>query len=178
VTAEPGRDWRHRSARLRHVLGSPTNLLLLTRLLAWAAVLPILKRTRSVTRLVALMTPAESQRSNARIERNAITLSRWIYRAPFVPDNCLERSLLAYRYLVRDGREHRLYLGIRADEGGYPGHAWLTVDGVPVHEPDESLEAYVPLVVFDGYGKVASTSARAPRRSSSPANGEERGAEM
>jgi hypothetical protein len=178
VTAEPGRDWRHRSARLRHVLGSPTNLLLLTRLLAWAAVLPILKRTRSVTRLVALMTPAESQRSNARIERNAITLSRWIYRAPFVPDNCLERSLLAYRYLVRDSREHRLYLGIRAEEGGYPGHAWLTVDDVPVHEPDESLEAYVPLVVFDGYGKVIATSARAPGSSSGPMDGEERGAEM
>jgi hypothetical protein len=52
------------------------------------------------------------------------------------------------------------------------------VDGVPVHEPDESLAAYVPLVVFDGYGKVVSTSARAPRRSSSPTNGEERGAEM
>jgi hypothetical protein len=178
VTAELRRDWGHRGARLREVLGSPAGLLLLVRLLAWAAALPILKRTRSVTRLVALMTPATSQRSNARIERNAITLSRWIYRAPIVPDNCLERSLLAYRYLVRDKREHRLYLGIRADEGGYPGHAWLTVDGVPVHEPDKSLEAYVPLVVFDGNGKVVSTSARAPRRSSRPTNGEERGAEM
>lgn len=178
MTAEPGRDWGHRGARLREVLGSPADLLLLARLLAWAAALPILKRRRSVTRLVALMTPTASQRSNARIERNAITLSRWIYRAPLVPDNCLERSLLAYRYLVRDGREHRLYLGIRANEGGYPGHAWLTVDGVPVHEPDESLEAYVPLVVFDGYGKVVSASARAPRRSSRPADGEDRGAEM
>ena len=178
MTPKSGRDWAHRGARLHEVLGSPANLFLLARLLAWAAALPILKRTRSVTRLVALMTPAESQRSNARIERNAITLSRWIYRAPFVPDNCLERSLLAYRYLVRDSREHRLYLGIRADEGGYPGHAWLTVDGVPVHEPDESLEGYVPLVVFDGYGKVVSASARAPRRSSRPADGEDRGAEM
>jgi hypothetical protein len=178
VTAEPGRDWGHRVARLRAVLGSPADLLLFARLLVWAAALPILKRTRSVTRLVALMTPAESQRSSARIERNAITLSRWIYRAPLVPDNCLERSLLAYRYLVRDRREHRLYLGIRAEEGGYPGHAWLTVDGVPVHEPDESLEAYVPLVVFDGYGRVISTSARAARRAARPANGEERGAEM
>jgi len=178
VTAEPGRDWRHRGARLREVLGSPANVLLLVRLLAWAAVLPILKRTRSVTRLVTLMTPTASQPSSARIERNAITLSRWIYRLPFVPENCLERSLLAYRYLVRDRREHRLYLGIRADEGGYPGHAWLTVDGVPVHEPDESLEAYVPLVVFDGYGKVVSTSARAPRLSPRPTDGEERRAEM
>jgi hypothetical protein len=49
---------------------------------------------------------------------------------------------------------------------------------VPVHEPDESLEAYVPLVVFDGYGRVVSTSARAARRATRPANGEERGAEM
>ena len=178
MTAEPRRDWARRCARLREVLGSPADLFLLARLLAWAAALPILKRTRSVSRLVALMTPSESQRSNARIERSAITLSRWIYRAPFVPDNCLERSLLAYRYLVRDRREHRLYLGIRADEGGYPGHAWLTVDGVPVHEPDEALEAYVPLVVFDGYGKVVSASARTPRRSSRPTNSEERGAEM
>ena len=178
MNAEPRRDWSHRGARLREVLGSPADLLLLVRLLAWAAALPILKRTRSVSRLVALMTPSTSQRSNARIERNAVTLSRWIYRAPLVPDNCLERSLLAYRYLVRDSREHRLYLGIRADEGGYPGHAWLTVDDVPVHEPDESLETYVPLVVFDGYGNVVSTSARTPGRSSRPTNGEERGAEM
>ena len=178
MNAEPRRNWGHRGARLREVLGSPADLLLLVRLLAWAAALPILKRTRSVTRLVALMTPTASQRANARTERTAITLSRWIYRAPFVPDNCLERSLLAYRYLVRDSREHRLYLGIRADEGSHPGHAWLTVDGVPVHEPDESLEAYVPLVVFDGYGKVISTSARAAGGPSRPANGEERGAEM
>jgi len=158
---------------LADVFGTPRDVLFAVRVVGWAAALPMLKRTRSVTRLVELMTPAKDEPRTAGQERNAIALSRWIYRVPFVHANCLERSLLAYRYLVRDRREHRLYLGIRSDEGTYPGHAWLTVDGIPVHEPDESLAAYVPLVVFDGYGRIVGGSGRPAGMPPRPEDGDE-----
>ena len=52
------------------------------------------------------------------------------------------------------GAGYRLVLGVRASEAeGPPGHAWLTIDGVPVHDTSESLADLVPILAFDSAGR-------------------------
>ena len=58
---------------------------------------------------------------------------------------------------------YRLVLGVRRSEAeGALGHAWLTIDGAPVHDSPETLADLVPIVVFDGEGRREETSGPAP----------------
>jgi hypothetical protein len=157
---------RRRAARLRNVVRRPSDAALFVRMLGWAAALPVLKRRMSLPRLVETARPAA--RTDARPE-TVIALARWVYRLPGLRDNCLEKSLLTYRYLPEANSSYRLVLGVRPNEAaGAPGHAWLTIDGAPVHDAPETLADLVPILVFDGEGR------RQPVSGASPSNGESR----
>jgi len=57
-------------------------------------------------------------------------------------NTCLTRSVVLYRLLASyDGVEIRF--GFRMRNGALEGHAWVTVDGVAVGEPDGALDGYV-----------------------------------
>ena len=122
-------------------------------MLGWAAALPVLKRRMPLPKLVETAVP-EARPEGGRRPETVIAFSRWVYRIPGFRDNCLEKSLLTYRYLPDDGGRYRLVLGVRVSEAdGPPGHAWLTIDGVPVHDTDESLAGLVPIIAFDSSGR-------------------------
>jgi hypothetical protein len=122
-------------------------------MLGWAAALPLLKRRMALPKLVETAVPEVRADADRRPE-TVIAFSRWVYRIPGFRDNCLEKSLLTYRYLPADGGRYRLVLGVRASEAeGPPGHAWLTIDGVPVHDTSESLADLVPILAFDSAGR-------------------------
>ena len=58
---------------------------------------------------------------------------------------CLPRSLALYRLARRRGVAARLHCGVRRNGGGLIGHAWLTVEGVPLlscEETSEWIETY------------------------------------
>jgi hypothetical protein len=169
-----------RAARLKNVVRSPADVLLFARMLGWAAALPVLKRRMALPRLVEASVPDERAEDSRRPE-TVIAFSRWVYRIPGLRDNCLEKSLLTYRYLPSNGGLYRLVLGVRGSEAeGPPGHAWLTIDGVPVHDSAESLADLVPIIAFDSAGRreeVGSTeraAARAPKRDERRAEPEEK----
>ena len=66
--------------------------------------------------------------------------------------NCLERSLVLYRYLARANADPHLVVGMaRPDE--YLGHVWVTVDGQPLLETPETLGGYTEVVTF-GAGRA------------------------
>jgi hypothetical protein len=116
---------------------------------AWAAVLPALKFVLPLPRLVALVTPAERApaRDPAR-EQRVERLAARLYRTPRLGrDNCLERSLVTYRYLARAGSDPRLVVGMRREDE-LRGHVWVTVDGRPVHDTPDFLAGFVPLMTF------------------------------
>jgi hypothetical protein len=155
---------RRRATRLRSVVRRPSDAALFIRMLGWVAALPILKRRMPLPRLVESARPAA--RTDARPE-TVIALARWVYRVPGLRDNCLEKSLLTYRYLPQANSSYRLVLGVRKrDADGPPGHAWLTIDDTPVHDTPEALADLVPILVFDGQGRREQASGV------SPANGE------
>lgn len=139
-------------------------------MVSWAAALPVLKRRMSVTRLVETARP--QGRTSARPE-TVIALARWVYRIPGFRDNCLEKSLVTYRYLPTGPNEYRLVLGVRRAEGeGPPGHAWLTIDGRPVHDAPGALADLVPILSFDEEGRREDVSGSAS--SHGPSGGDRR----
>jgi hypothetical protein len=131
----------------------PADVWLFARMVAWAALLPLVKRRVSLMRLVEAAAPSK-HRPTAASADTVIVLSRWVYRLPLLRDNCLEKSLLTYHYLPPDGGRYRLVLGYRGVEADLPpGHAWLTVDDIPVHDTEATLADLVPVLAFDGAGR-------------------------
>jgi hypothetical protein len=126
-------------------------------MVAWAAVLPILKRVLPLPTVVKL---AARRRGGAgrqrRREEEVTTLARWLYsRSPVRDDNCLERSLVTYRFLSERGADPLLSIGVRKDEDGVFGHAWVTVDGEPVYDAPAELAEYATVVTFTAAGARA-----------------------
>ncbi len=70
---------------------------------------------------------------------------------------CLERSLLAYRFLSGAGARPDLVVGVRPGGEGMIGHAWVVVGGEPLFEPAASLSEYVSFFSF-GRGGALDTS--------------------
>lgn len=151
---------RSAAARIRRAAGavrSPADALLAVRMLGWALVLPVLKRALPLEQLVRLL--AGRHRAAARepaTERTIITLARSVHRAVGLGrrDNCLERSLIAFRYLSAVHADPVLVVGARTGETGLEGHVWLTVDGSPVHDSAPKVDRYVPVTVFCADGRV------------------------
>jgi hypothetical protein len=142
-----------RAHRIRAVVSGPRELLLSGRMLLWAVILPVLKRVVPLSRLVTVMAPRHRSAADTKRTQDVVTLARWMYRTRALRDNCLERSLITYRYLPAGNEGSLLVLGVRKGDDGPPGHAWLMVNGVPVHDSDETLEKLVPVVAFDLQGR-------------------------
>ena len=128
---------------------------LTTRMLAWRLVLPVLKRVVPLPRLVRLMGrrhaagPAPGAAPDA-----VLRTARRMYRPRVArADNCLERSLLTYRFLLQAGIRPELVCGVDRSEEGVVGHAWVTVDGRPVSDAPDAVARFAPLVTFGPAGR-------------------------
>jgi hypothetical protein len=147
---------RLRLAR-RHI-ASPSDAVLLARMAGWAAALPLLKYVVPLQRLVRLLAAADGdgERAPAR-EQKVADLARVLYRSPaaVVRDNCLERSLVAYRYLSRANANPELVVAMATEGSALLGHVWVTIDGEPLYDSPEKLAEFVPMVVFDASGQIA-----------------------
>jgi hypothetical protein len=115
-----------------------------------AALLPLLKRIVPIRSLAEHMwsttrtaPPGQTDETLAELTRKFSRLAR---------SNCLERSLLAYRFLGRGGFDPQLVLGVADFGAGVVGHAWVTVDGEPFFDHDRTLDAFSPIVTFTANG--------------------------
>jgi Transglutaminase-like superfamily len=152
------RAFLRRARVLKASIRSPGDVWLGVRMLGWRMVLPVLKRALPLPRLARLMwTPSSGQgREPAREERIATLANGLGGRRRGRLDNCLERSLVAYRYLSRAGARPELVVGVarKEDDGGVRGHAWIRVDGRPFHEPARSLDGFEEMTAFGGDGTM------------------------
>jgi hypothetical protein len=106
--------------------------------------LPVLLRVSSVRRTVRLLTPHSppARCAQGQIEHVVAAVDHIYLRRPlrhYGP--CLRRSLTLYYFLRRRGYPVRLALGACPSPNGLVAHAWLTLDGHPVFEPN-SVERY------------------------------------
>lgn len=144
----------------RACVRSPADAWLAARMAAWALCLPVLKRVVPLPRLVRMMAAPTAAAATARPgtrdaerERRIVAISRLVY-APLVRADigCLQRSLLAYRFLGAAGARPSLVVGMRRADGEVHGHAWVTVDGEPAGESAAWVGQFSPAVVFGSEG--------------------------
>jgi hypothetical protein len=135
-----------RARALAGLLARPRDAWLAARAFGWLCALPVLKRTLPLERLVRLMwrAPRRGTRDRGQEERTIRIVSRLSRRSG---GNCLERSLVLYRYLGWANADPDLVVGMaRPDE--YLGHVWVTVDGQALLETPETLRGYTEVVRF------------------------------
>jgi hypothetical protein len=120
------------------------------RMLGWSLLLPVLKRIVPLRTLMRWMWANGA--GPRRTEREALI----VRTSARFSTNCLERSLLAYRFLAQANAGPRLVAGMRREpNAAVVGHAWVEVDGIPVHEGEAELRDFVPLVDFGPRGVPA-----------------------
>jgi hypothetical protein len=139
--------------------GRPAQLSLAIRMLAWSLLLPGLKYLVPLRVLARLMWSAPRRERQPDRERLIVFLAERIYRLrPFLRrDNCLERSLLTYRFLSKSGADPRLVVGLEKSDDGYAGHAWVLVDDSPLFDTHGTLDRYVTLTEFAGPSPLRTT---------------------
>jgi hypothetical protein len=160
ATSAAGESGRDRTLRA----GRRATVSLVARMGAWSLVLPALKHLLPLPRVVRLMARGSAGARSRDRERLVERIAGRIYRGR-KPGTCLERSLLAYRYLSDANAEPQLVIGVRRDERDVLGHAWVLVDGAPVYEASETLSMFLPVVTFDARGD-ATTAIDASARAS------------
>jgi hypothetical protein len=110
-----------------------------------------------MNRLAALMW--RSPKIEVRVPEDEAAIARLLRRLYAggrisLPQNCLERSLLAYRLLSELNADPILVVALSAKERATHGHAWVVVDDSPVAEPADALTAMTPVVAFGRRGAV------------------------
>jgi len=157
--------------RIREEVRTLADVSLAVRVIGWALVLPIVKHLIPVRSLASVMhqAPVLTVR-DAALERRIITLARWGTRLTRWKSggNCLERGMIAYRYLTAAGAQPTLVIGIGRNERGVAGHAWVLVDQRLVGEPRSAIAPYTPVFAFGPDGQLDPRSTAAPRNM--PAN--------
>ena len=160
----------HRSRPLGRIIQevqTVSDALLVARVLAWALVLPGLKHVLSVRSLAAVMhRPPRTASRDALHEERIVTFARWGARVARWKSggNCLERGLIAYRYLCAAGARPTLVVGVGRDVKGVIGHAWVLVDGRLVGEHQSSIQPYTPVFAFGPDGRLDAESPGPPSK--------------
>lgn len=117
--------------------------------------LPLLKRRMPLPRLVALMAAKGDPAASGRALRRVVFVVDAVLRLRGGDRNCLERSLLLYRFLGAQERTPELRIGfVRDGSASLVGHAWVTIDGEPVGEADHPSQLYDELLAFAGDGSL------------------------
>ncbi|PYR38106.1 MAG: lasso peptide biosynthesis B2 protein [Acidobacteria bacterium] len=126
------------------------DVVLIARMMPWRVVLPVAKRVIPLSTLVSVMALPRRflERRPLREKRVASLAHRVSGLGARSPANCLERSLLAYRFLSEMGAGPRLVLGVRKQGATVEGHAWVEVDGRAMGEPAPQDLGYAPTTSF------------------------------
>jgi hypothetical protein len=131
---------------MRRAVASPPTAWLFVRMLAWKYAFALLKR---VLPLKAVVRVARPRHVVASADAGARDRIEFILHRFGDDGDCLERSLVAYRFLTRAGAAPTLVIGIERD-ATRRGHAWVTVEGESVVESSDALQAFAPVATFDG----------------------------
>ena len=130
---------------------------LVIRMLAWRTALPVLERVVPLRTLVRLMAPRSCVRDDREAKAHRIVyLAERVFDTRSSGKNCLERSMVTYRYLSKTGVDPQLVIAFRKGAAPFLGHAWVTVDGMPMHDSPRALDEFEPLVTFSSAGQVRS----------------------
>jgi hypothetical protein len=139
--------WPSGADRVRALrqLDSPLDLLLILRILVYAAAVPALTLTR-LTSWEHFAGGGRRRRAEGGSEVVNKTAAYFdavlIAFRPVVRSGCLVRGLTLYHFLRKAGVDVSLRFGFVQVDGSFTGHCWLAKDGRPFLEPDRPDIAY------------------------------------
>ena len=145
-----GRRVTHAGARLARCFRRDSRLLL--RAFMWRLSLPFLKHLVPLPTLVRVLCakPLDArQRRLSRVESVRHLLAEGGRIA--VSSNCLERSLMLYRFLTEAGAGPQLVMGVSKGNTGVAGHAWIEIDGQAL--ADATTDSFAPILIFGAEGR-------------------------
>ena len=127
---------------------------LVIRMIAWRAALPVMERFVPLPTLVRVMGCHFRVRDrNDHQTQRIVELAERVFAAPSSSRNCLGRSMVTYRYLSKTRVEPQLVIAFRKGAAPVLGHAWVTVDAMPIHDSPQALDEFEPLVIFSSAGE-------------------------
>ena len=139
--------WPSGADRVRALrqLDSPPDLLLLLRILVYAAAVPALTLTR-LTSWERFAGGGRRSRTDGGSEFVEKTVAYYdavlIAFRPVVRNGCLVRGLTLYHFLRKSGVDVSLRFGFVQVDDSFTGHCWLVKNGRPFLEPDRPDIAY------------------------------------
>ena len=149
-----GRRVTQAGARLVRCFRRDSRLLL--RAFMWRLALPFLKHLVPLPTLVRVLcakplanTLDARQRRLSRLESVRQLLAEGGRLA--VSSNCLERSLMLYRFLTEAGAGPQLVMGVSKGNTGVAGHAWIEIDGQAL--ADATTDSFAPILIFGAEGR-------------------------
>ncbi len=151
-----------RARRIAASFRSPADVLLALRVLGWALVLPVTKHVLPIRALVRFVWRHPRFRANSARHARVVLFARWACRATRWRSggNCLERGLIAYRFLLEGGAEPTLVVGFaKGASQELLGHAWVLLDGRPAGESLSGLQAFTPVFSFGPDGTLTAPTA-------------------
>lgn len=124
---------------------------LAARMTAWVALLRVAVKVVPVARLVRLIEPrsaaaAPHDRDIGRIVALAKRATAVLSRRP--ETQCLVRSLVVYRYLLRAGERPELRVGFEQVGTGLRGHAWVEIGGQSVTDDPAAVAGMTTSMAF------------------------------
>lgn len=147
MISSPRSFWPPGTDRVRALgrLDGPRDVLLILRILLYAAAVPVLARAK----LTSWERFAGGSRGGGSAEEPAVVQKTVDYVdaviaafRPVVRPGCLVRGLTLYHFLRKAGVDVSLSFGIRRLGGDFTGHCWLVKDGRPFLEPDRPDPVY------------------------------------
>lgn len=129
---------------------------LLLRAFLWRLALPLLKNVVPLPTLVRLLSASPvagaagtHERRGSRLEAVGQLLTEG--GRIVVSSNCLERSLMLYRFLSEVGAGPQLVMGVSKGTTGVAGHAWIEIDGQAL--ADATTDSFAPVLIFGAGGR-------------------------
>jgi hypothetical protein len=84
------------------------------------------------------LSPADQLAAAERVARIVSVAERWGLGSP----SCLERSLVLWRLLRRQGVSAQLHIGARKNNQALEAHAWVECEGIVLNDSDEVHRHY------------------------------------
>lgn len=106
-----------------------------------------LRRCQSFIAGLLLRRPVVTAAPASATFASALRLSRLVNLAAqqgIYAANCLQRSVVLWWLLGRQGVESQIYLGTRKQAGRFEAHAWVELAGVVLNDTADVRQRYVP----------------------------------
>ena len=132
-------------AKIRHNFSTIYEFIVFIRILFFACTVSLLLKFIKIQTLLSWLTPRKNSSKKGVVSPERIAQyvdSILALQILGLRPNCLNRSLILYRFLHKIGVMVKINFGIRKTDNDIEGHGWLTLNGETYLENNDSSEIF------------------------------------